>query len=1342
MNSALKVISTLAVAVMLTACGGGSGSNGTGDGKTVDPPPPPAANAAPTAAKLVEVTSLAVGQVTVSWLPASDDTTSVANLRYQVHASTDPAFTPSAATVRFEGASVASTTISSGWTPGIRFYVRVVALDAQGASSSSDAMSVIVSDTVATTNPGARITRLDASQVASVTPSSLLLASGASAPAVGQVVTSAEGSGFLRTVTSVSGSTVQTRNAALADVVSDVRIGSAISLSAIPTAAAIQAQTTTAAIQAVERNGRSEVRWPSSGLTLSAAIPPPADRTRVALSAPRGAGDIGARALATSGANIDVSSLKAEGGKGAFASLIAPHTAAIVANSTGTFTIDANIDQDDSGIRTGKRIPLALCGVKIESNPLPVAISIGSHQLPATTEPVSTANGVYDALRHGTYPVRLDMKDVAARSEPYILRLRLTVDTAENHCDGSLFGWKENIYVEVKIIVVSTPNFPKNESKALNFDGDFSVKNEISFTFDPVLETEFVISGASLKKGRVEAKGRAEVSQVLTISATKQGNLDKTANLIEERKFVKVFMAGPVPVILIGTFTVDMRVEGTVTGKLNATETLSYSLEDMLYGFTYENGEWKQNSNIRPSHSLRLFGEADAEAQLTVTLLPRLSLSLYESATARLVLAPYLFAEAGLHGKVLADLTDRNVTLDADWWIKKARISGGVDGYAMADFVLFDRTIKIWPLTAKADDYKTFTKLDGLAPMTPIAGIPSLSATVDMNAKHPTDSRAILIRGSAIDLPNPFYAKFGGPQAIVAFDHWGAVRVVAQNDVGYVVLEPPPGAKADEFWIRFTKIGRYTVRLGGYSTMGGWSRQIAEAEVLLTDSNGNGIPDQWEAKYGLTGTGGEIAAGDVDKDGISNLEEWRAGTNPTIASEPFAVMTGLLATESGQIKTLTTGATTADRRPSFVGKLLKPLPAGSVLQVFDNGVLLPDAPTFPTATEWSVKPGVDLAIGDHRLLVEVVDRDGSVVSLATPWPFSVGVRRWTITEIETPAGFQYFSQQCVLNSNDVFGFGQKKDPTGDYALYHLLKPDGSINSFSLPLIPRDPSRPFEGYQVSGINNFGQAAGQATGYFATTGTSPDNGAILWTDQTPVQLPYPANFSSGLRTTGINDSGNVIGAFFPDRTTGGFYIQGVLWSKGKAELLSMPTGSELAVPLAINNSNTIVGYANRVFGYQAAVWRGNKVRLLQDLDYPAEESAGGYYSYAVSVNESGIIVGTSRGRPVMWINDVPTEITDKEGIFSSPQRVNSRNEALSDMLGLFRNGAVYDLLQLTDAVKEGWERPRDGGSPHPHPGSLSSVCLNDSGVISGYLMRHRGTPQERVAGFRIREELSAK
>lgn len=57
------------------------------------------------------------------------------------------------------------------------------------------------------------------------------------------------------------------------------------------------------------------------------------------------------------------------------------------------------------------------------------------------------------------------------------------------------------------------------------------------------------------------------------------------------------------------------------------------------------------------------------------------------------------------------------------------------------------------------------------------------------------------------------------------------------------------------------------------------------------DDDNDGIPDQWEEKYGLNSTNHQDAKEDKDDDGYTNLQEYKAGTNPLDAnSKPFSLV--------------------------------------------------------------------------------------------------------------------------------------------------------------------------------------------------------------------------------------------------------------------------------------------------------------------------------------------------------------------------------------------------------------------------------------------------------------------
>ena len=72
-----------------------------------------------------------------------------------------------------------------------------------------------------------------------------------------------------------------------------------------------------------------------------------------------------------------------------------------------------------------------------------------------------------------------------------------------------------------------------------------------------------------------------------------------------------------------------------------------------------------------------------------------------------------------------------------------------------------------------------------------------------------------------------------------------------------------------------------------YEAEGLSSRFSAATVTRAADANGNGIPDEWESRYGLVGDNADAAA-DPDGDGRTNLEEYNAGTSPIVAEDHLA----------------------------------------------------------------------------------------------------------------------------------------------------------------------------------------------------------------------------------------------------------------------------------------------------------------------------------------------------------------------------------------------------------------------------------------------------------------------
>lgn len=62
------------------------------------------------------------------------------------------------------------------------------------------------------------------------------------------------------------------------------------------------------------------------------------------------------------------------------------------------------------------------------------------------------------------------------------------------------------------------------------------------------------------------------------------------------------------------------------------------------------------------------------------------------------------------------------------------------------------------------------------------------------------------------------------------------------------------------------------------------AKQEAE-QIVVIDADGDGMPDEWEKRYGLNMNDPSDAEKDSDNDGFTNFEEYKAKTNPTDAKD-------------------------------------------------------------------------------------------------------------------------------------------------------------------------------------------------------------------------------------------------------------------------------------------------------------------------------------------------------------------------------------------------------------------------------------------------------------------------
>ena len=80
--------------------------------------------------------------------------------------------------------------------------------------------------------------------------------------------------------------------------------------------------------------------------------------------------------------------------------------------------------------------------------------------------------------------------------------------------------------------------------------------------------------------------------------------------------------------------------------------------------------------------------------------------------------------------------------------------------------------------------------------------------------------------------------------------------------------------------VRTGKTTTATGLIKDISEVGGYPTLTYKPSEVLVDTDGDGMPDEWEKRYGLNPNDPSDGAIDSDGDGYTNVEEYLNGTNP------------------------------------------------------------------------------------------------------------------------------------------------------------------------------------------------------------------------------------------------------------------------------------------------------------------------------------------------------------------------------------------------------------------------------------------------------------------------------
>lgn len=301
------------------------------------------------------------------------------------------------------------------------------------------------------------------------------------------------------------------------------------------------------------------------------------------------------------------------------------------------------------------------------------------------------------------------------------------------------------------------------------------------------------------------------------------------------------------------------------------------------------------------------------------------------------------------------------------------------------------------------------------------------------------------------------------------------------------------------------------------------------------------------------------------------------------------------------------------------------------------------------------------------------------------------------TDLGVAAGDTQGSAAAINDAGQVVGYSYNY---GDLKGHALLWNGGAPTAIGA-FLPRD------------LNNLGVVVGRQTTYVGS----------LWVEHA---CQYSSGTLTDLGTLGgrcseanaVGDDGRVVGQSFlaNDQT-----FRACLWQNGTPRDLGTLTGAATACSSAadLNAAGQIVGWSDTASGAHACrftVDAAGNVTNRTDLGV-----LSGNYSYAYGINATGVIVGLSNSRAVVW-----------------------RGGAIADLNALIPPGTGWQLFKAS-AVNDAGQIVGEGGlNGFQHAFLLTpSTCLrgdvNGDGLVNGLdvhafvnVLQFGGTPNQICAG----------
>ncbi|MHA3772864.1 protein-arginine deiminase family protein [Verrucomicrobiota bacterium sgz303538] len=404
------------------------------------------------------------------------------------------------------------------------------------------------------------------------------------------------------------------------------------------------------------------------------------------------------------------------------------------------------------------------------------------------------------------------------------------------------------------------------------------------------------------------------------------------------------------------------------------------------------------------------------------------------------------------------------------------------------------------------------------------------------------------------------------------------------------------------------------------------------ALMPLLDSDGDGMPDAWETLHNLNPLSPNDAAGNGDADGLTNVQEYMAGTDPWNWDSDSDGLSDGWETQYG-----------LDPRSPNDAMADDDLDGLTTLQEYQIGTNPKAAFLLSDLSLSGEQSGYAIAINSAgHVLYSSVDSDGishavlsGVGDLGT---FGAGASPQGLNDFDAVVGQNWdeygahgFVWTPSSGYSELLVNGMATTPRGinnigqillgdanDASLWYLRDAAANITSITPPVIPQ-----WNTFQCVGISDSGDV-------LANYNDNSGGWSFRWSNG--VAIPLQTAGMTYIAGNGISLQGNIVGTY--KTATMPFSLPFTLDSAGFRTLLNAGTG-ESDIPKASNDRGVIVGGGNRVVYVErmyttsaneahGLVW--NRGRLA-DLNNITSKPPGFVIEPAVSINHAGQIAANA-------------------------------------------------------------------------------------------------------------------